>query len=71
MLSLLVQRATEAAAQRVTGLADYPTDVTDSGGDFRAVLGGKAQQDGQVDDADDADDATQATLTTPRTGRAA
>ena len=57
LLSLLVQRATEAAAQRVTGLADRLTDVTDSGGDFRAVLGGKAQQDGQVDDVDDAGDA--------------
>jgi Polyketide cyclase / dehydrase and lipid transport len=57
LLSLLVQRATEAAAQRVTGLADRLTDVTDSGGDFRAVLGGKAQHNGQVDDADDdADD---------------
>jgi hypothetical protein len=60
LLSLLVQRATEAAAQRVTGLADRLTDVTDSGGDFRAVLGGKAQQDGQVEDADDAGDADDA-----------
>ena len=60
LLSLLVQRATEAAAQRVTGLADRLTDVTDSGGDFRAVLGGKAQQDGQVDNADDAGDADDA-----------
>jgi hypothetical protein len=57
LLSLLVQRATEAAAQRVTGFADRLTDVTDSGGDFRAILGGKAQHNGQVDDADDAGDA--------------
>ena len=60
LLSLLVQRATEAAAQRVTGLADRLTDVTDSGGDFRAVLGGKAQQDGQVDQVDQVDDADDA-----------
>jgi hypothetical protein len=57
LLSLLVQRATEAAAQRVTGFADRLTDVTDSGGDFRAILGGKAQHNGQVDAADDAGDA--------------
>ena len=57
LLSLLVQRATEAAAQRVTGFADRLTDVTDSGGDFRAILGGKAQHNGQVDDVDDVDDA--------------
>jgi hypothetical protein len=60
LLSLLVQRATEAAAQRVTGFADRLTDVTDSGGDFRAILGGKAQHNGQVDDADNADAADDA-----------
>jgi hypothetical protein len=58
LLGLLVQRATEAAAERVTGLADRLTDVTDSGGDFRAALGGKGQRNGQVDDeADEADEA--------------
>ena len=39
LLGLLVQQAAEAASQRVSGLADRLTDVTDSGGDFRAVLG--------------------------------
>jgi len=53
LLGLLVQRATEAATERVSGLADRLTDVTDSGGDFRAALNGKARQNGQVDDADD------------------
>src|SRR5690242_11709401 len=59
LLGLLVQRATEAAAQRVTGLADRLTDVTESGGDVRAALGGKGQRNGQVDDEaadDDAED---------------
>src|SRR3954447_15645139 len=52
LLGLLVQRATEAAAQRVTGLTDRLTDVTESG-DIRALTG-KAQQNGQVDaDADE------------------
>jgi hypothetical protein len=55
LLGLLVQRATEAAAQRVTGLADRLTDVTESGGDFRAALGGKGQQNGHVDDEADDD----------------
>ena len=69
LLGLLVQRATEAAAQRVTGLADRLTDVTESGGDFRAALGGKAQRNGQVDDDDDA--TTTATKTATTTSRAA
>jgi len=56
LLGLLVQRATEAATQRVSGLADRLTDVTESGGDFRAALNGKARQNGQVEDADDGDD---------------
>src|SRR5215212_1151268 len=57
LLGLLVQRATEAAAQRVTGLADRLTDVTESGGDFRAALSsGKAQRNGQVDDDADGDE---------------
>jgi hypothetical protein len=53
LLGLLVQRATEAAAQRVTGLADRLTDVTESGGDIRAALNGKARANGQADKADD------------------
>ena len=58
LLGLLVQRATDAAAQRVSGLADRLTDVTESGGDFRAALNGKAQGNGQVesDDGDEKDD---------------
>ena len=57
LLGLLVQRATEAATQRVSGLADRLTDVTESGGDVRAALNGKARQNGQVEDADaDEDD---------------
>jgi hypothetical protein len=57
LLGLLVQRATEAAAQRVTGLADRLTDVTESGGDFRAALSnGKAQRNGQVDDDADGEE---------------
>jgi hypothetical protein len=57
LLGLLVQRATEAAAQRVSGLAERLTDVTDSGGDFRAALNGKARENGQAQDGDDnADD---------------
>lgn len=54
LLGLLVQRATEAAAQRVSGLADRLTDVTASGGDVRAALnGGKARNDDSADRADD------------------
>src|SRR4051794_34898943 len=64
LLGLLIQRATEAATQRVSGLTDRLTDVTQSGGDFRAALsGGKAQgdaqgggQDGGHDGGQDADD---------------
>ena len=56
LLGLLVQRATEAAAQRVTGLADRLTDVTESGGDFRAALNGKARENGQAENGDDTDD---------------
>jgi hypothetical protein len=51
LLSLLVQRATEAATQRVSGLADRLTGVTESGGDVRAaLLGGNAEEDGQAED---------------------
>jgi len=51
LLGLLVQRATEAAAQRVSGLADRLTDVTQSGGDIKAVLnGGRSQEDDATDD---------------------
>src|SRR5690349_12300091 len=61
LLGLLVQRATEAAAQRVTGLADRLTDVTESGGDLRAALNGKAQngkaqENGRAEDSDDNDE---------------
>ena len=46
LLGLLVQRATDAAAQRVSGLADRLTDVTTSGGDVRAAMpGGRKQSD--------------------------
>ena len=46
LLGLLVQRATDAAAQRVSGLADRLTDVTTSGGDVRAAMtGGRTQSD--------------------------
>jgi hypothetical protein len=47
LLGLLVQRATEAATQRVSGLADRLTDVTASGGDLHAALtGARARNDG-------------------------
>jgi hypothetical protein len=55
LLGLLVQRATEAATQRVSGLADRLTDVTESGGDFRSALNGKARGNGQVEDGGDDD----------------
>ena len=45
LLGLLVQRAAEAASQRVSGLADRLTDVTASGGDFRAAMSGDKSQD--------------------------
>ena len=45
LLGLLVQQAAEAAAQRVSGLADRLTEVTASGGDFRAALSGDKSQD--------------------------
>jgi hypothetical protein len=49
LLGLLVQQAAEAASQRVSGLADRLTDVTTSGGDFRAVLSGdKSQENGEA-----------------------
>lgn len=38
LLGLLVQRSAEAATQRVTGLTVRLSDVTESGGDFRAAL---------------------------------
>jgi uncharacterized membrane protein len=56
LLGLLVQRATEAATQRVSGLADRLTDVTESGGDFRAALNGEARGNGQIEDGADGDD---------------
>ena len=48
LLGLLVQRATEAASQRVAGLTDRLTDVTESGGDIRSALGGgRSREDGR------------------------
>jgi hypothetical protein len=50
LLGLLVQRAAEAATQRVSGLTDRLTDVSESGGNFRAALrGDRAESDGQGD----------------------
>ena len=48
LLGLLVQQAAEVASQRVSGLADRLTDVTTSGGDFRAALSGKSQDNGEA-----------------------
>ncbi len=48
LLGLLVQRATEAASQRVAGFTDRLTDVTESGGDIRSALGGgRSREDGR------------------------
>ena len=48
LLGLLVQRATEAASQRVAGFTDRLTDVTASGGDIRSALGGgRSREDGR------------------------
>src|SRR5512133_2601908 len=50
LLGLLVQRAAEAATQRVSGLADRLTDVSESGGNFRASLrGDRSEGDGRAD----------------------
>jgi hypothetical protein len=47
LLGLLVQRATDAASQRVAGLTDRLTDVTEGRGDIRSVLGGgRSREDG-------------------------
>jgi hypothetical protein len=53
LLGLLVQRATDAAAQRVSGLADRLTDVTASGGDIRAVTNGARPRSEGSEDEDD------------------
>jgi Polyketide cyclase / dehydrase and lipid transport len=53
LLGLLVQRATDAAAQRVSGLADRLTDVTTSGGDVRAAMPGGRKQSDEADGEDD------------------
>ena len=53
LLGLLVQRATDAAAQRVSGLADRLTDVTASGGDVRAAMTGGRKQSGDPDGEND------------------
>jgi Polyketide cyclase / dehydrase and lipid transport len=57
LLGLLVQRATDAAAQRVSGLADRLTDVTASGGDVRAAMNGT--RDKGSDDEDERDQGDQ------------
>jgi hypothetical protein len=47
LLDLLVQRATDAAMQRVSGLTDRLTDVSESGGILGAALrGDRAERDG-------------------------
>jgi uncharacterized membrane protein len=51
LLGLLVQRSAEAATQRVNGWAVRLSDVTESGGDFRAALREKSQGDGQYGSA--------------------
>jgi uncharacterized membrane protein len=51
LLGLLIQRATDAASQRVAGLTDRLTDVTESGGDIRSALGG-GQSRGDDPDAE-------------------
>jgi hypothetical protein len=58
LLGLLVQRATDAAAQRVSGLADRLTDVTASGGDLRGVMNGArtADDDPSSEDHGEQDD---------------
>ena len=54
LLGLLVQRAADAATQRVSGLTDRLTDVSDNGGNFRAVLrGNRSANDGQARGEDD------------------
>ena len=50
LLGLLVQRAADAATERVSGLADRLTHVSDNGGNFRAALrGNRSENDGQAD----------------------
>ena len=54
LLGLLVQRAADAATQRVSGLTDRLTDVSDNGGNFRAALrGNRSANDGQARGEDD------------------
>jgi hypothetical protein len=46
LLGLLVQRVAEAASQRVGGLTDRLSDVTETGGDLRSALGvGRSRDD--------------------------
>ena len=58
LLGLLVQRATEAAVQRVSGLTDRLTDVTASGGDVRAATNGGRTRGDDPDTEDDPDQDT-------------
>src|SRR5215207_1143165 len=54
LLGLLVQRAADAATQRVSGLTDRLTDVSDNGGNLRTVLrGNRSANDGQARGEDD------------------
>jgi Polyketide cyclase / dehydrase and lipid transport len=53
LISLFVQRATDVASQRVSGLADRLTDVTASGGDIRAVSNGGGARDDRDDGGQD------------------
>jgi Polyketide cyclase / dehydrase and lipid transport len=52
LLGLLVQRATEAATQRVSGLADRLGDVTTNGGDVRAAMNRGRTRDDDPDSED-------------------
>jgi hypothetical protein len=53
LLGLLVQRAADAATERVTSLTDRLTDVSDNGGQgLRAALGGRSQDERDEDDED-------------------
>ena len=53
MIGLLIQRASEVASQRVSGLADRLTDVTASGGDIRAVSNGGRSRANREDGGQD------------------
>jgi hypothetical protein len=59
LLGLLVQRAADAATERVTSLTDRLNDVSENGGQgLRAALGGRSQDERDEDDdrAEDGED---------------